>query len=88
MNMVTVESIRSFIRENMVSNHRNAALGDDDDIFKLGFVSSMTALKLVNFVETECGVTVDNDDLDVSTFSTVNRIVAFIERKLGTTLSR
>lgn len=86
--MANVESIRGFINKNIVSSKRNIALNDEDDIFKMGFVNSMMALKLVTFIEDEFGVTVEDDELDVSTFSTINRISQFVEQKLGTQLER
>lgn len=54
-------------------------LADDDDIFQRGFVSSMFAMQLVAFVEQEFGITVENDDLELSNF----RSVAALERFVG-----
>ena len=76
--MASIESIRKFIRGNMVVYKRGVSLDDDDDIFKSGFVNSMVALKLVTFIEKEFGVSVDNEELDVATFSSVNRIVQWL----------
>jgi methoxymalonate biosynthesis acyl carrier protein len=56
-------------------------LGDDDDMFATGYVNSMFALQLVQFVEGEFGITVDSDDLELDNFRTVSSIAAFVERK-------
>ncbi|MGW7289416.1 acyl carrier protein [Streptomyces sp. NPDC054847] len=58
-------------------------LGDDDDIFQLGFVSSMFAMQLVAFVEHEFGITVENDDLELDHFRSVSALEAFVNRKLS-----
>lgn len=54
---------------------------DDEDIFALGFVNSLFAMQLVMFVEQTFNVTVEDDDLDIDNFRTVNNIAALITRK-------
>ena len=58
-------------------------LKEDDDIFELGFVSSMFAMQLVSFVEHEFGITVENDDLELEYFRSINALDAFVTRKLS-----
>ncbi|MFJ8546465.1 phosphopantetheine-binding protein [Streptomyces sp. NPDC093586] len=58
-------------------------LGDDDDIFELGFVSSMFAMQLVSFVEHEFGITVENEDLELEYFRSISALDAFVTRKLS-----
>ena len=60
---------------------RNHELEDSEDIFALGFVNSLLAMQLVNFVEKEFGVTVDDDDLDLDNFRSINAIDQLIEKK-------
>jgi acyl carrier protein len=60
---------------------RNHDLQPDEDIFALGFVNSMFAMQLVNFVEREFGITVEDEDLDLDNFRSVNGIAALVERK-------
>ena len=67
------EFLSRFIRANNFQN--------DDDIFALGFVKSLFAMQLVLFVESEFGLTVENDDLDLDNFRSVNAITGLIERK-------
>ena len=47
----------------------------------MGFVNSLFAMKMLNYVENEFGVSVDNDDMEISNFSSVNNIVEFINKK-------
>lgn len=58
-------------------------LADDDDIFELGFVSSMFAMQLVSFVEHEFGITVENEDLELEHFRSISALDAFVTRKLS-----
>ena len=56
-------------------------LGPEDDIFALGFVNSLFAMQLVMFVEKEFGVAVEDEDLDLDNFRSVDAIARLIERK-------
>ncbi len=60
---------------------KNHQLTDDEDIFALGFVNSLLAMQLVQFVEKEFGVTVEDEDLDLDNFRTLNAIDALVEKK-------
>ena len=60
---------------------RNQDLQPDDDIFALGFVNSLLAMQLVAFVEKEFGVAVEDSDLDLENFHTINSIAKLVERK-------
>lgn len=76
-----VSSVKSVIHEFVDRYFGDATLGDDDDIFATGYVNSMFALQLVQFVEGEFGITVDSDDLELDNFRTVSSIATFVERK-------
>lgn len=58
-------------------------LGDDEDIFSLGFVNSLLALQLVNFLEKEFGITVEDEDLELDNFRTLRCMDELVERKSG-----
>ena len=60
---------------------RQHELQPDEDIFALGFVNSLLAMQLVNFVEKEFGVTIEDEDLDLANFRTLSAMDALIERK-------
>jgi acyl carrier protein len=75
------EKIRKFIESNLVVFEDEAEFEDSDNIFEMGFVNSLFAMKLVNYIENDMGIDVSNDDLDISNFSSVDRIVTFINDK-------
>ncbi|WP_118974716.1 acyl carrier protein [Taibaiella koreensis] len=54
---------------------------DEEDIFKLGLVNSLFALELVVFLETTFKISIENEDLNLENFSTVNNLGAFILKK-------
>jgi acyl carrier protein len=57
-------------------------LKDDEDIFALGYVSSLFIMQLVLFAEKKFDIQLDNEDLNVAHFKTVNNILQLIEQKL------
>ncbi|MBF0272410.1 MAG: acyl carrier protein [Magnetococcales bacterium] len=75
--MDTTQKIKSFL----VKFIRDADVGDDEDLFATGLVTSLFAMHLVLFLEKEFQVKVDNKDLDFDNFRTINAIVALIEKK-------
>lgn len=57
------------------------ALGHDEDIFSLGFVNSMFAMQLVTFVETTFGITIENEDLELDNFRSIQALSNLVARK-------
>jgi len=60
---------------------RKVDLQDDTDIFATGFVNSLMAMQLVMFVEKEFDLTIENEDLDLKNFNSINAISSLIERR-------
>ena len=71
------------IKEFLARFFRNHELRDDEDIFALGFVNSLLAMQLVNFVEKEFAVEIDDDDLDLDNFRSIDKIDALIASKVA-----
>ncbi|WP_212823169.1 acyl carrier protein [Catellatospora sp. TT07R-123] len=69
------------LRGFVTSAARERAPADDDDIFALGYLTSLRALELVTYVERRFGLTVDAEDLSLDNFRTIARIAAFVGRK-------
>ena len=76
--------IKGFLSQFFPNNYD---LPEDEDIFSLGFINSMFAIQLVLFIEQEFQITVENEDLDLKNFRTVNAIAHLIDRKTTLTLS-
>ncbi|MCK4258162.1 MAG: acyl carrier protein [Halanaerobiales bacterium] len=74
------EEIRCFIGENLAIDE-HIELSDDDNYFELGFVNSLFAMKLVNFVEQKFEIEIENDELDLNNFSTINNLMSLINKK-------
>lgn len=60
---------------------KNHDLQPEEDIFALGFVNSLLAMQLVAFVEKEFGIKVEDDDLDLDNFRSIQAISNLVARK-------
>ena len=76
-----VSSVKPLIHAFVDRFFGETTLEDDQDMFETGYVNSMFALQLVQFVEGKFGITVDSDDLELDNFRTVSAIAEFVERK-------
>lgn len=73
-------NIRTKIHAFLHKFFQNVELQDDQDIFALGFVNSLFAMQLVLFVESEFKLTIEDEDLDIEHFRSVDAIVQLVER--------
>ena len=73
--------IRLTIRRFILAFVGSCQLDDDDDIFELGYVTSLFAMELLTFVESEFGVAVRNEDLEFANFCSVNALTEFVEAR-------
>jgi methoxymalonate biosynthesis acyl carrier protein len=80
--VLTVEDIKSRTRAFMGKFFKNIELQDDEDIFALGFVNSLFAMQLVMFIEKEFGVTVEDEDLNIDNFRTINALATLVKGKV------
>ncbi|MNJ54840.1 D-alanine--poly(phosphoribitol) ligase subunit 2 [compost metagenome] len=71
------EKVRAYIER----LYRKRKIEDEENIFELGFVNSLFAMQLILFLEKEFSITIGNEDMDITNFSSINRIVGLIESK-------
>ena len=69
------------IQEFLARFFRSREINLEDDIFALGFVNSLLAMQLVAFVEKEFGVRVEDEDLDLDNFRSIQAISGLVDRK-------
>lgn len=75
------KKIKDFITENLIVFEDEIDFKDDDNIFQMGYVNSLFAMKLLNFVETEFQVKIQNEEMDIKNFSSVKAIVDLLNQK-------
>lgn len=75
-------AIREYVRKEILV--RPEPLGDDEDLFDLGF-DSMGITRLVIFVEKRSGLLLEEKDYEVDDLSSVSRAVELVFRVAGRT---
>lgn len=76
-------AVRSRVRDFLSEAVGQDTLDDETDIFETGVVTSLFAMELVLYVESAFGITVENDDIDLENFSSIQNVANFVESKLG-----
>lgn len=74
--------IREFIEINMNVDDE-VELQDDDNIFGKGYVTSIFAMRLLNFIESLSGITVADEDIVLPNFSSISAMLALIQKHTG-----
>lgn len=75
--------VRKFIESKLIVFDDDVVFDDDDNIFTMGFVNSLFAMQLLEYIESEFELSVGQEHLDVKNFSSVNNIVALVEKING-----
>lgn len=75
-------TVKSKIKDFVLRYVSNEILKDDDNFIQLGLVNSLFFMQLVIFLEKEFSITIDNDELKLDNFNSINAITKFIERKV------
>lgn len=79
--MDTKAKIRGFIVENFLFGSDDGSLKDGDSFLESGIIDSTGILEVVGFVEDEFGFDVNDEELVPENFDSIDRLVAYIERK-------
>lgn len=75
--------IRTYIMKNLIVFEDEVEFTDSDNIFKMGFVNSLFAMKLLDFVENEFNIVIENHEISIENFSSVDKITHLISSKLN-----
>jgi acyl carrier protein len=70
------ERVRDYLREGL-----SIEVDDGEDIFAAGFVNSLFAAQLVMFVEDAFGIVVENEEMELANFRSIDAVTDFVARK-------
>ena len=73
------EKIRNFVSMNLTSLG-SEDLRNDDDLFQMGYVDSLFAMRLLTFIEKEFSIDVCVDDINVENFKSIDNIYKLVSR--------
>ncbi len=81
--MSVAAEVEKFIVEEIALGTGIESVGHDEDLLAQDVIDSLGIVELVAFLESRYGIKVGDDDLLPENFSSVNRVVAFVEAKGG-----
>ena len=74
---------KEYIVGNFMSLGGEKSLGDDASLLEEGIMDSTGVLDLVMFIEETFGIAVKDEELIPENLDSVDKLVAFVERKTG-----
>lgn len=80
--MTIEQKLRQIVAETFLVGDESASLQGDDSFIEKGLIDSTGILQLVEIVEQEFGFKVEDEDLIPENLDSINRLVAFVERKM------
>jgi acyl carrier protein len=78
-NDIVVDKTRLFLKRYIGSKNIDA----NEEIFSTGMVNSLFAMQLILFLEKEFEIKIENEDLDLMNFNSLNSIAKFVGLKLS-----
>lgn len=79
----TIEAqVREFLSENFIIEGGPQGVDGDESLTQAGVLDSMGVLELIMFIEQGFGVSIPDEDTLPENLDSVNRIVAYVERRL------
>ncbi len=76
-------TLRNFIAENLLYSDDGFAYSDDASFLEEGIINSLGVIELVLFVEQQCGVPVDDQDVTPENFDSITRLTNYMLRKMS-----
>lgn len=60
---------------------RISHIDPETKLFEAKVINSLFVVQLIQFIENDLGVELNDDDLEIANFASVNRIAAFVQAK-------
>lgn len=79
---VVEQKLRKIVSETFLVEGESQELLGDDSFIEKGIIDSTGILQLVEFVEQEFELKVEDEDLIPENLDSINRLVAFIDKKM------
>ena len=74
------ERIINYIRDE-ISMEPFEEIDLDEDLLGNGIVDSLGMMRLIDFIEKECNISIPQDDMTVENFMTVERIMVYLSQR-------
>jgi len=77
---IDLSSIKNFIRNELIYDDEKD-FDDNTNLIERGIVDSMSLVRLISFIEENCDIQVQDEDIVPENFSSLNKISSFIAER-------
>jgi acyl carrier protein len=81
--MSAEQQIRNYVLENYLFTDEQAALDNNDSFLEKGILDSTGILEVIYFLEDEFQIKVEDEDMVPENLDSINRIVAYLDKKMN-----
>jgi acyl carrier protein len=74
-------SLERFIVDELLVGAKKTALTPETSLISSGIIDSLSLIRLINFIESNFGVTIEDHEVVVENFETLNNLAALIASK-------
>ena len=78
-----IKELDAFVRERFEITDDDPDYSEDVNLFDYGYVDSLGAVEIINFVESRFGCEISQRDISMYPMDTVREIAQVVETKLG-----
>ncbi len=76
------DKLRLYILENFLFTDNQDELNNDDSFMDKNIVDSTGILEIIEFLEEECSIKIEDEEMIPDNLDSIQKIVSFVERKL------
>lgn len=73
-------SIREFFERDLLKRSQVDHVSDNDNVISSGVVDSLGIVKIISYLENTFSIVIDDTDLVMENFETIESIATFVER--------
>ena len=77
------DKLRLFILDNFLFTDDQDELNNDDSFMDNNIVDSTGILEIIEFLEEECSIKIEDEEMIPDNLDSIQKIVSFVERKLA-----
>jgi len=81
--LVSVNSIHKFIVDELLTD-TSVEIEPQEDLLLSGFLDSLSVIRLVTFLESECSTSIPPEDITIEYFGTIEQIHRYVNIELPT----
>ena len=80
-----LEQTRAYVKENFLYMRGDADIGAEDPLLQKGIIDSMGALELLEFLQSQFGLKIEDEEVTEDNLGSLARITNFVLAKQGAT---